>query len=206
MIALPIPIVMKIPCQRKQKIAILATFLVAGGGTLASCIRLYSIKTFTESRQPMRDAAPISTWSFIEINLGILCASSAGECHNGRRRGPTLTSRDSDQADFFEDTGAFAPAKKTECLAASLRPLYDWPARSNKDNHLGRLERYVSMVKLADQYCSDFVAGHHPLSKVRPRAMQRCRPIPAEQPPSRTAKNISPFQESSRHEDGLARV
>lgn len=77
MIALPIPIIWKIPRERRQKIAILFAFLVAGGGTLASCIRLYSIKIFTESRQPMRDAAPISTWSFIEINLGILCASSA---------------------------------------------------------------------------------------------------------------------------------
>ena len=77
MIALPIPIIWKIPRERRQKIAILFAFLVAGGGTLASCIRLYSIKIFTESRQPMRDAAPISTWSFIEINLGILCASAA---------------------------------------------------------------------------------------------------------------------------------
>ncbi|KAI5367332.1 hypothetical protein Slin15195_G024590 [Septoria linicola] len=77
MIALPIPIIWKIPRERKQKMAIMAAFLIAGGGTLASCIRLYSIKIFTQSPQPMRDAAPISTWSFIEINLGILCASSA---------------------------------------------------------------------------------------------------------------------------------
>lgn len=77
MIALPIPLIWKIPRERRQKIGILAAFLVAGIGTLASCIRLFSIKIFTESPQPMRDAAPISTWSFIEINLGILCASSA---------------------------------------------------------------------------------------------------------------------------------
>ncbi|PPJ55176.1 hypothetical protein CBER1_05425 [Cercospora berteroae] len=77
MIMLPIPIIWRIPRDRRQKIAILSAFLVAGGGTLASCIRLYSIKIFTQSRQPMRDAAVISLWSFIEINLGILCASSA---------------------------------------------------------------------------------------------------------------------------------
>ncbi|KXT13540.1 hypothetical protein AC579_1395 [Pseudocercospora musae] len=77
MIALPMPIIWKIPRPKGQKVGIMAAFLVAGLGTLASCIRMYSIKIYTDSRQPMRDAAPISTWSFIEVNLGILCASSA---------------------------------------------------------------------------------------------------------------------------------
>lgn len=58
-------------------------FLVGGLSTIASCIRLYSVKIYTESSQPMKDAAPINTWSFIEINLGILCASAPGE-HRGR--------------------------------------------------------------------------------------------------------------------------
>ncbi|KXT05863.1 hypothetical protein AC578_1112 [Pseudocercospora eumusae] len=79
MIALPMPIIWKIPRPKGQKVGIMAAFLVAGLGTLASCIRMYSIKIYTDSRQPMRDAAPISTWSFIEINLGILCASVAGK-------------------------------------------------------------------------------------------------------------------------------
>lgn len=51
-------------------------FLLGGVSTIASCIRMYSIKIYTESPEPMRDAAPINTWSFIEINLGILCCSA----------------------------------------------------------------------------------------------------------------------------------
>lgn len=77
MLALPIPTVWKVPYSLPHKIGIIAAFLCGGFSTLASCIRLYSIRVYTESPQPLRDAAPINTWSFIEINIGICCASVA---------------------------------------------------------------------------------------------------------------------------------
>ncbi|RMZ10008.1 hypothetical protein D0862_03402 [Hortaea werneckii] len=75
-IGLPIATLWKLNCPRAQKYGIMLAFLLGGVSTIASCIRMYSIKIYTESPEPMRDAAPINTWSFIEINLGILCCSA----------------------------------------------------------------------------------------------------------------------------------
>ncbi|KAI7162225.1 hypothetical protein KC349_g2216 [Hortaea werneckii] len=75
-IGLPIATLWKLNCPRAQKYGIMLAFLLGGVSTIASCIRMYSIKIYTESSEPMRDAAPINTWSFIEINLGILCCSA----------------------------------------------------------------------------------------------------------------------------------
>lgn len=38
-------------------------------------MRLYSIRIYTESSDPFKDSVPINTWSMVEVNLGILCAS-----------------------------------------------------------------------------------------------------------------------------------
>ncbi|RMY12251.1 hypothetical protein D0868_02686 [Hortaea werneckii] len=73
---LPIATLWKLNCPRAQKYGIMLAFLLGGVSTIASCVRMYSIKIYTESSEPMRDAAPINTWSFIEINLGILCCSA----------------------------------------------------------------------------------------------------------------------------------
>lgn len=77
MLALPVTTVWQVRRPKSQKIGIVAAFLCGGLTTLASCIRLYSVRIYTESKEPMRDAAPINTWSFIEIDVGILCASVA---------------------------------------------------------------------------------------------------------------------------------
>jgi hypothetical protein len=34
---------------------------------------------YASSNEPLRDAAPIYTWSFIEISAGLCCASVAGK-------------------------------------------------------------------------------------------------------------------------------
>ncbi|KAF2087061.1 hypothetical protein K490DRAFT_1925, partial [Saccharata proteae CBS 121410] len=75
-LALPISTLWQVQRPRKQRLAIVGAFLVGGVSTVASCIRLYSVRIYTESHEPMRDAAPINTWSFVEINLGIVCASA----------------------------------------------------------------------------------------------------------------------------------
>jgi hypothetical protein len=38
-------------------------------------VRLYSVGVYTESEDPFFDSVPINTWSMVEINVGILCAS-----------------------------------------------------------------------------------------------------------------------------------
>lgn len=78
-LALPVSTLWNIQRPRSQRLGILAVFLIGGLSTLASCIRLYSIRIYTTSSEPIRDAPPINTWSFIEVNLGILCASAPSE-------------------------------------------------------------------------------------------------------------------------------
>ena len=77
MLALPVKTVWKVQRSVSRKVGIVAAFLSGGLSTLASCIRLYSVKVYTESKEPLRDAAPINTWSFIEIYIGMCCASAA---------------------------------------------------------------------------------------------------------------------------------
>ncbi|KAK4502133.1 hypothetical protein PRZ48_005556 [Zasmidium cellare] len=77
MLALPVKTVWKVQGSLPEKLGVVAAFLSGGLSTLASCIRLYSIKVYTESKEPLRDAAPINTWSFIEIYVGMCCASAA---------------------------------------------------------------------------------------------------------------------------------
>jgi len=77
MLALPMRTVWKLKRPGGQKVGVIAAFMCGGLSTLASCSRLYSIRIYTESAEPVRDAVPIGIWSFIEINVGVCCASVA---------------------------------------------------------------------------------------------------------------------------------
>jgi len=44
-----------------------------------SIIRLYTIRVFTDSKDPFYDGVPINVWSMVEINIAIICASVPGE-------------------------------------------------------------------------------------------------------------------------------
>jgi hypothetical protein len=46
--------------------------------TFLSIVRLYTIKIFASSNDPFYDGAPINIWSFIEVNVAIICASVPG--------------------------------------------------------------------------------------------------------------------------------
>ncbi|KAF2158541.1 hypothetical protein M409DRAFT_61553 [Zasmidium cellare ATCC 36951] len=79
MLAQPARTIWNIQRPRAQKLGLACAFLAGGLSTIASCVRLYSIKIYTESSERIRDAAPINIWSFIELNVGICCASVGGE-------------------------------------------------------------------------------------------------------------------------------
>ncbi|KAK5119020.1 hypothetical protein LTR62_000231 [Meristemomyces frigidus] len=74
-IGLPIGMLTNLQLPRGQKVGLLATFLISAIATLASCIRLYSVRIYTQSSEALKDAAPINTWSFVEIYLAMFCAS-----------------------------------------------------------------------------------------------------------------------------------
>lgn len=64
---------------KKERVGLVAAFLLGALSTIMACVRLYSIRIYTLSTEGVEDAAPINTWSFIEINLGIMCASGPGK-------------------------------------------------------------------------------------------------------------------------------
>jgi hypothetical protein len=75
-IGLPIPMIWQLRQPRAEKIAILAIFFTAIIATIASGVRLYVIKEFINSTENLYDGSRITMWSFIEINLGMICASA----------------------------------------------------------------------------------------------------------------------------------
>lgn len=79
MLALSIPLILKAKRQRSQNVGIIVAILTGALSVTASCARLHSIVIYDFSREPLRDAAPIYIWSFIEISAGMCCASMAGE-------------------------------------------------------------------------------------------------------------------------------
>ncbi|KAI9730127.1 MAG: hypothetical protein M1834_006120 [Cirrosporium novae-zelandiae] len=73
--ALPIPTLWKINRPTKEKLFLIAVFLAGAISTVASCIRLYTIKLAESPNHRLYNLAPINMWSFIELNLGIVCVS-----------------------------------------------------------------------------------------------------------------------------------
>lgn len=80
--ALPLPLLWSLKkTSKRDRYAVLAAFMVGFVSTIVAGVRLYSIRVYTVSTEPVRDAAPINLWSFIEVNLGMLCASGPGKPH-----------------------------------------------------------------------------------------------------------------------------
>lgn len=94
-LVLPLKIIIRIPRPPREKIALFVIFGLGVISTIASVIRLQSLRTFTLSNDPFYDSLPINSkfyqtkaqwthsdasfllvaWSMVEVNIGILCAS-----------------------------------------------------------------------------------------------------------------------------------
>ncbi|KAF2732097.1 hypothetical protein EJ04DRAFT_408856, partial [Polyplosphaeria fusca] len=74
-LVLPIPTLMAIQRPKREKIALVGVFSLGVFSTIASIVRLHSIRIFTESKDPFFDSVPVNLWSMIEVNIGIWCAS-----------------------------------------------------------------------------------------------------------------------------------
>lgn len=74
-IALPVKVVWSIQRPRREKYALVGIFALGVFSCIASIIRLYSVRIYTTSKDPFYDSVPINTWSMVEVNLGIWCAS-----------------------------------------------------------------------------------------------------------------------------------
>ncbi|KAI5793681.1 hypothetical protein DFH27DRAFT_139799 [Peziza echinospora] len=74
-LVLPLKLVWGVQRAKFEKFALLAVFAMGAFACIASCIRLYTIKVFTQSSEQLYDSVPINIWSMIEINVAIICAS-----------------------------------------------------------------------------------------------------------------------------------
>ncbi|KAH8732479.1 hypothetical protein GQ44DRAFT_745675 [Phaeosphaeriaceae sp. PMI808] len=72
---LPIKVLLSIQRPVREKTALIAIFALGAFSCIASIIRIYSVYLFTSSKDPFVDGVHINTWSVIEINVGIWCAS-----------------------------------------------------------------------------------------------------------------------------------
>jgi hypothetical protein len=73
-LVLPIKMILRIPRPPREKIAVFVIFGLGIVSTIASIIRLQSLRIFTLSNDPNYDSLPINTWSMVEVNIGIACA------------------------------------------------------------------------------------------------------------------------------------
>ncbi|KAI5803976.1 hypothetical protein DFH27DRAFT_462768, partial [Peziza echinospora] len=74
-LVLPLRLLWRIQRPRFEKVALLGVFAMGVFACIASCVRLYSIKLFTLSPEPLWDAVHVNIWSMVEINIAIVCAS-----------------------------------------------------------------------------------------------------------------------------------
>ncbi|CAO2652639.1 Nn.00g009220.m01.CDS01 [Neocucurbitaria sp. VM-36] len=74
-LVLPLKLILRIPRPPREKLALIIIFSLGIISTIASIIRLQSLRVFTLSNDPFYDSLPINTWSMVEVNIGILCAS-----------------------------------------------------------------------------------------------------------------------------------
>jgi hypothetical protein len=74
-LVLPVKLILRIPRPSREKVALFVIFGLGVISTIASIVRLQALRIFTLSNDPFYDSLPINTWSMVEVNIGILCAS-----------------------------------------------------------------------------------------------------------------------------------
>ncbi|KAK6073782.1 integral membrane protein [Seiridium cupressi] len=72
---LPIPTLMSIGIEHKEKLVLYGVFGVGVFATAFSCVRLQSIYTYTLATDPYHDAISVNLWSMVEVNSAIFCAN-----------------------------------------------------------------------------------------------------------------------------------
>ena len=74
-LVLPLRLILKTPRPSREKLALYIIFGLGIVSMIASIVRLQSLRIFTLSKDPFYDSLPINTWSMVEVNIGMICAS-----------------------------------------------------------------------------------------------------------------------------------
>lgn len=72
---LPYKLIISIPRPLRERLAVYAVFGLGLFSTICAVARFNYLVIVTHSKDPFYDSLPINTWSVIEVNVGILCAS-----------------------------------------------------------------------------------------------------------------------------------
>ncbi|KAH8427739.1 putative integral membrane protein [Aspergillus melleus] len=72
------PVLKNLQLPRRQKIALMAVFALGAFVLITSILRLQSLLVISESSDPTYDNVGAATWSAIECNVAIICASLPG--------------------------------------------------------------------------------------------------------------------------------
>ncbi|GAB7350189.1 hypothetical protein MBLNU459_g0851t1 [Dothideomycetes sp. NU459] len=75
LIIMPMPFLKSLRLPIRQKIAVMFVFALGSFVCIVSFIRLRYLSRIAHSKDPTRDNVNAATWSVIEINVGIVCAS-----------------------------------------------------------------------------------------------------------------------------------
>ncbi|GFF83700.1 hypothetical protein IFM61392_08953 [Aspergillus lentulus] len=71
---MPIPVLSRLHLPQKQKFGVIVVFAAGIFTCITSMIRLKYVATATEATDTTKSLAPIAGWSFIEMNMGIICS------------------------------------------------------------------------------------------------------------------------------------
>ncbi|KAH3999904.1 hypothetical protein HBI81_052550 [Parastagonospora nodorum] len=128
-LVLPLKLIIRIPRPPREKIALFIIFGLGVISTIASIVRLQSLRIFTLSNDPFYDSLPINTWSMVEVNIGIVCASipslkpllSRAQRHYSEQLSYKCSDRKYEESDW-EDAGKPTILKTGKDLMISLHP------------------------------------------------------------------------------------
>src|SRR3569833_52348 len=73
----PMPAIKQLQLPRKQKIVVGAIFCLGFFTCIISIVRLCFLRAAINTQDPTWDNVPVSFWSVVELNCGIVCASAA---------------------------------------------------------------------------------------------------------------------------------
>ncbi|PVI01190.1 hypothetical protein DM02DRAFT_494548, partial [Periconia macrospinosa] len=72
---LPYKLIITIPRPLRERLAVYSIFGLGFFGTICAIVRFNYLAIVNNSRDPFYDSLPINTWSIIEVNVGMVCAS-----------------------------------------------------------------------------------------------------------------------------------
>ncbi|KAL2867422.1 uncharacterized protein BJX67DRAFT_381124 [Aspergillus lucknowensis] len=121
-IGLPLPTLIKLNLSTNKKVGVCLMFLVGTLVTLISILRLTTTMGFLDSTNPTRDLIPVCIWSFLEINLGILCACMPGIRACLRIIWSAITGRFEPSEISHEETEGQIPSKSFQLSTRWMSP------------------------------------------------------------------------------------